>query len=325
MAIMFYGIFSAEAALQNQTIGNTKVAGQGDNNVTFYFATTTSSQTLGSIAMLLGDATSTSPSVQIRITCFANNFSVSQTGCTYTGAWTSSTTEVIATNPSVYRFNFDSGIQIQNTKAYVVEILTLGGGVGVDVYGKSTLNFSNECTYFGTGIQDCNGTPYYVINPVFGPTNVQGFATTSSAFSGQNATSTLQALSEQCSQSSNLFSEGICMAFSFLFVPSSESVGQWTTLPAVIAETFPFSYFYELAEIRENLTSSTTQNFPSIELEFPITYGGTTATNTLEFSTSTITNFIPNSILTIFNTLMVSVAWLGFAGLIWSDVKRMFN
>lgn len=133
------------------------VAGHGDSNVTFYLGTTTAPVTLTSIGVFLEDATSTTGSTVVRLTCVNNTFSGSQSACTDVNPIVSSTTVDVGTKGE-YTFAFNSSPTLQSGVVYVMEILS--SGESLNVFGQDHEQFANQCTVFFVGQTDCTGTPY---------------------------------------------------------------------------------------------------------------------------------------------------------------------
>lgn len=146
----------------------------------------------------------------------------------------------------------------------------------LEIFGENAVNkhltvfggseqFLDQCVVDGVSYCSSAGVaPFFVYNAEFGfGITAQGIATSSGLFSGQTATTTLDALAEQCSQMGNIFSEGMCVAFSFLFVPSEKSMGQFSKLTNLISIKFPFSYINSVAETWKGLQATTSSAVPT--------------------------------------------------------------
>jgi len=166
---------------------------------------------------------------------------------------------------------------------------------------------------------------YYDIIGEFGSNGLTiGSATSSSIFSGQDATSTLADLTAQCSQAGNIFAEGLCVGFSFLFMPSPAIIGGYTNLPADIATRFPISYIVGIKGIFDTLTASSSANMIAPVLDFkdnaPI---ATTSQGYVGFgnfmpsltvlSTSTVEQYMPTGLWAYLQSLIAFALWLGLA------------
>jgi len=158
-----------------------------------------------------------------------------------------------------------------------------------------------------------------------------GTATSSSFFSGQNATSTLQDLADQCSQSSNIFSEGICIAFSFLFLPSTDTLDEFTTIQATAASKFPFSWIYGVQSIVSGLTASTTDNMISLTYGLhDIGIGSTTPMgnilpNFTILSQATILTYVSQSSIDALKAIASAGIYLTLVGFLFHDARRRFH
>lgn len=156
-----------------------------------------------------------------------------------------------------------------------------------------------------------------------------GQATSSSLFSGFDATSTLGKLDAQCSQATNLFAEGLCMAGVFLFVPDPATLDDFFALPSVAATKFPFSWIYGVKGQFDVLSASTTSNFASLSLNLASTgVGSTTAIgnilpNFVGFSTTTLLAYIGSGVWNTFQDLISAGLWLGLVLYIYQFARRM--
>jgi len=158
-----------------------------------------------------------------------------------------------------------------------------------------------------------------------------GAATSSSMFSGQSATSTLEDLNEQCSQTSNFFAEAICISFSFLFMPSSTVLGKWSDLWQIeMPSKFPFSFAYGVSGTMSALTASSTANMITVGMDFTTvdpsassTFGALLPNATILAST-TITHYMPSGFWNLMQTLIAAALWFGLAIFIFHDAPRRF-
>lgn len=224
---------------------------------------------------------------------------------------------------------FDNCVLSATTSPYVIEIRpdSSGGTIpdGEDFwkyFGSTAVLEGFECTN-----NDDNGTPscrdsggtqgigsimYRLSGDRFEGYPGIGFATSSSLFSGFDATSTLGFLDEQCSQISNIFAEGICISFSFLFLPSGEQLSQFTDLQGVLETKFPFSYIFSATDAWSDLSASTTSNLPEWGIGFQDTGIGSTsplglsniAPNWTFFSTSTLETYAPDWFFPLMKTII---------------------
>lgn len=135
----------------------------------------------------------------------------------------------------------------------------------------------------------------------------------SSLYSGLSATSTLNALQNQCAITGNIFAEGLCVAFSFLFVPNTQTVAQFASIKTLASGKIPFSYVASIKSTIDSIaTSSSSQNFPLFII--PLShYASSTITGIipdLVFSTTTISTYFPDSVRLALRTLLIAIIWL---------------
>lgn len=153
-----------------------------------------------------------------------------------------------------------------------------------------------------------------------------GTATSSSLFSGQFASSTLDDLAEQCSESSNIFAEGLCMAGVYLFIPQPSTLDQFGTLKQTLQEKFPFSYVFDVTDQWQTLSASSTLNAPVMIIGFEDFEIGTSsplglsniAPNWTFFSSTTAQQYAPDW----FFPFMRNIIGLVF---IWGTISHIFH
>jgi len=99
------------------------------------------------------------------------------------------------------------------------------------------------------------------------------------------------------------FSRGICLAFAAVFVPSADSVGQFTSLEPQLQAKVPFSYFYQTYSLLSGLHASTTENLPTLAIDLStVDIGSSTPLGNLYsphitvLSTSTISRYFPDDV-----------------------------
>jgi len=99
---------------------------------------------------------------------------------------------------------------------------------------------------------------------------------------------------------------------------------QYFNLISLIQNKYPVSYIPQMITVLNNeLTSATTTEFPSLELEFD--YNGT-ATVTLDaFSTTTIVGYLPDHLVDQWKTLISYILYISFFSFIAFDFARMFR
>jgi len=158
-----------------------------------------------------------------------------------------------------------------------------------------------------------------------------GNATSSSMFSNQTASTTLENLAEQCSTSGNFFAEAICIAFAFLFTPSPAILTQWAELWEVeMPAKFPFTWMYGVSDTFDTLTASSTDNmivlgmdFASVDPSVDSAFGPILPNATL-MSSTTITQFMPAGFWTLMQTVITFALWFGFGLFVFHDAPIRF-
>lgn len=219
--------------------------------------------------------------------------------------------------PTFLPFNLDSPVNLRTqcidtaSFAWNIDVSSLNGNtfpVGADYATPETIPV--RCSSAGCPIGGIT-SPYLIVYSDIGLSGsiTASVATTSGLFSGQNATSTLIALQEQCSQQSNIFGEGLCIAFSFLFVPAPDTLGQFSNLRDEIGNKFPFAYVAGVTDTWETLTASTTLNSPEISYNLnDLGIGSTTSLgnilpNVVVFSSSTVGTYLSPTLLSLLKFL----------------------
>jgi len=145
-----------------------------------------------------------------------------------------------------------------------------------------------------------------------------------------SSTTTINQISEQCAESGNVFSRGICVSFAFLFVPSPETLNDFASLASTSAEKFPISWFYGVRDVFSAVSASSSTmadvSFSLHDLGIGSTTGiGNVLPDIEVFSTSTITHFMPDGVWTAIQGLMAAVLWIGLATHIWFRSQNLFH
>jgi len=112
-------------------------------------------------------------------------------------------------------------------------------------------------------------------------------------------------------------SYGFCVSFSYLFLPSTDSLEQFSNFTPTLQAKIPFSYVYELQTIFGGLSASTTANLSSVSYTLPAigstTPMGSFLPSTLTvLSTSTIAQYLPDNVRNSLLGLQRIALWLGF-------------
>jgi len=110
---------------------------------------------------------------------------------------------------------------------------------------------------------------------------------------------------------------GLCRVGVFLVVPTGDQLNQFGELNDTLATKIPFSYFYEVKDIYEGGSASTTENFTSFSIGLAsIDFASSTGigpilpTNLNFLSTSTINTYLPAGMHDVLYNIMVAAIWL---------------
>lgn len=334
-ATLITGLFAflplfASAQMVEQTNAWTivRTAAAFDGNTTFYAGTSTVSETISDIGVYLGDPSFTGIDVFVRITCFANQFNSSQTGCTDTSVHTSDTEEVLNPTGQVYYFTLPTPIVTQVGKVYVLEIMTATASDNIDVYGDSSYQFNNQCNFAG-GATDCTAAPYWVTNAVPNWSGINATSTALTSMYQDGATTTLALITERCAESSNVFSSAMCATVTFLFIPSPDVLNNYIALPDTVAQKFPFSWYYGIKGTFDGLVATTsTSSMATLAIDFssvdPATSTpfGPILPNATLLSAATITTYLTPGILATLLNLEAFAMWVLFGLFLFHDVQR---
>jgi len=145
---------------------------------------------------------------------------------------------------------------------------------------------------------------------------------------GEGASSTLALISERCS-GSNIFAEALCSAFSFMFLPSTETLEAFTGIPEVAAERFPFSWIYGVKSEIESLSVSSTTAMTALAYNYAnLGIGSTTPMGNIlpnieVFSKNTIETYISPGLWANFQTLIAAGMWLSFFFFEFNRARRL--
>jgi len=95
------------------------------------------------------------------------------------------------------------------------------------------------------------------------------------------------------------------------------SVGGWANIPAFFAQKVPWGYAFDIAEVYDNVSTSTS-DFSAIVFDFTDTRISTGTRAWLPgritvFSTSTVTTYLSEDALNALNTLAAAAGWIGAA------------
>jgi len=171
---------------------------------------------------------------------------------------------------SSYRFAMGNAAE-----ATLVDESTLGNGL--DMY---LIVYTQE--YF---------SGYFSIPTTF------AFSTTSVAAYCQRTSSTTTGFLDSVASS---ISQGLCFAGAYLFVPNANTLAQFGELASTTRAKIPFSYYFDVKEVLDSQSASTTENFFTVSLDLP-DIGSTTPMGNfipthIDFlSTTTISQYLSDS------------------------------
>jgi len=109
----------------------------------------------------------------------------------------------------------------------------------------------------------------------------------------------------------------------------SQALSDFINVPNLLATRYPFSLFYNVANLLVSLQASSTQDVSDVVLDYGSLDIATATKNILPaqftvFGTSTISHFVPQPVIDAWRLLMASVLWMSFAALVFFTVKRGF-
>jgi len=201
----------------------------------------------------------------------------------------------------------------------------IGGTYKGDASFASTGGFAFQicddagCGEFGTS----SAIPWESYSyPLVFSTSSQAIATSSGLWDSLSTTTM-----PSCVNAGNIFSEGLCTVFVFLFVPNPNVLNEFMSLPTLINEKFPFSYATGFYSAFNGLSASSTDNFLSVSINFhDIGMGSTTpfgnfVPNLTVLSTTTILTYITQSQWDFVQLLIAGGLWLMLAFDIFFTVR----
>jgi len=302
----------------------------GDTNTTFYIGTTTAAMSIDTVGVFIRNPSGTGVSMQVRLTCFANQFNSSQAGCTDTSALTTASTTIFNTGGQVIYFTYPSSVTLKNGKSYVMEIMRSSGSGTFDVYGDNVYQFNRQCNFAGGG-NDCSGAPYFTFNSLPNWTGINATNTPLLALYNNNATATLDAIQTRCVRDGLIdFGYAMCSAFAFLFIPDTAVYASYNQALDTAKGQFPVSWYYGIKATYDGLTASSTANMATVVVPFG-DYDPATSTpfgnilpNATLLSSTTISTYLSPTLLNLILTLEVAAIWILFSMFIFHDVQRRF-
>jgi len=110
----------------------------------------------------------------------------------------------------------------------------------------------------------------------------------------------------------------------------SQYLTQFINIPYLLSTKYPFSYFYDIGALLIELQSTTTQAWPEARFDYDTLNISTTSKNALPdsfvlFSSTTVTEYIPENVLSTWRALMAGVLWFGFAFMVFRRTSHAFH
>jgi len=206
------------------------------------------------------------------------------------------------------------------------------GGIRPGIYSvelKPTVAQGNADFWYSRGASD--KAFYYALadSPITGQA-VEDFVALGGAFSTRTVNSYCDTAlpldtSTIVQATITFFPNGMCKVAVFLFIPSSDSLNNFSLLSSNLQGKIPFSYVYGLQSIFSGLTASSTANLTSLSIAFP-DIGSTTPLGAIlpasltVLSTSTIGTYLPESVRLNVLSFQRIFLWMGFILLIYRRV-----
>lgn len=336
-AVFFVLPVLVRADIINQPVYSNYVGSSGGNTL-FNIGTSTADTSLNAITVVAGAVGGATATFTARITCFANSYSSSQTGCNVPSAIYSNDSFVVSSSQQFLTFTWNQ-YPIQSGKVYLVEVLSASGQ---GLWGQTGYQITKQCDYPFTGgfATYCTGTPYFAVNssinwnalnlqtlPVLFSTSSAALAASSSLWGAFASSTTLAA---SCN-SGNLLGDGICTGFAFLFAPNPNVLNAFFSIPNQLESKFPFSIFYSVQGAFSTLTASSTANLGTVTINFASVDVSTSSAfgpllpNVTVLSTSTITHFMPAGFWAALQFLIACALWIGLATDIFFSVKNRMH
>jgi len=127
---------------------------------------------------------------------------------------------------------------------------------------------------------------------------------------------------------SNPLGYGVCTALAFLFIPSQDSLNQFSSIGDNIKNKPPFVYFYQAASLWDTSVGQSSGNFSELIFVMPTsTFEAQTGVSFMPhryvlFSTSTVFAGIDQYYWDLLRSLMTTVIWVGVAGFAYREVTK---
>lgn len=254
--------------------------------------------------------------IKYRVTCFTSNTYASECGGAGAGEYNYTIdTASVTVDGAVHYYSqgsWDRVLTFDATKYYGIDFV----GSNFTTYGTSTAGASRAYTIYAAAPDtSIDWSAYYT--PLVYSSTTAGIATSSSLWGSLSlASSTVQC------DTGNVFTDALCNAGTFLFVPNADILSAYASLPDTIGTKFPFSWVVGVRASFSGLTSTSTTQMMTLTLPFHTVGVGTSSVlglanvvsvDPVGFSTSTIEQYIGASNWAVFQSLIALAIWLGFA------------
>jgi len=201
--------------------------------------------------------------------------------------------------------------------------------------GTSAVSFVTDGVSMKTTILDSGGGSIPIdwaalYTPVVYSSTTAAIATSSALWS----TLALASSTQSCN-SGNIFTDGLCSAGTFLFIPNPQILQSYADLASTtIPSKFPFSWLFGVSAAFSGLSASSTANMIAVTLPFhtlgvgsttPLGLANIVASDVGAFSTTTIQTYIPATTWALFQSLIALAIWLAFAGDVFFTVRNQMH
>jgi len=220
----------------------------------------------------------------------------------------------------LYSVSYAGGCPVNGSDSMTITASGSGNSAAVYFRGKGTAQSDAYFLVGDTAVIDWGAL--YV--PVVFSSSTAAIATSSGLWNSL----TLASSTAQCN-SGNLFTDGLCAAGTFLFIPNVDILNGFFTIPTTAATKFPFSWIYGVKTEFNSLSVSSTTAMTTLSYNFhDLGIGSTTPMgnilpNVEVFSKNTIETYISPSLWSTFQTLIATALWLSFFWFEFNRARRM--
>jgi hypothetical protein len=172
--------------------------------------------------------------------------------------------------------------------------------------------------------------PQFIVEGVGGsilPGNLPG-----STLSGLSTSSVTSLCGSTFSTSTSILGDlgsglawGTCSAFAFLFVPDASAINNFSNITPALEATFPISWIVDIRGILQGASATSTNSYINLSLDFGTSTSALGVTDLTVISTSTLSQYLPDSVRNSALVLEGAVFWLAAASYIYRDLQRIWN